>query len=150
MSVILLDKNLVAQGGYDPSATVYGRLSAPEAVALGKAAPLIGVYSTGAQTNPWNQGKRDSLVTLVFDYYAQGPDPDKLSRQAELAAEAIMKTIDRLPTANPNAGTILAGDGRFAVAVNLDLRPPLGGHDNYEAEITLTCVVRERDHDEEL
>ena len=69
----------------------------------GKSAPACGIYGSDATTQRRDQGltagsKRDSIVSITCDYYCEGNDPDVIAKQGELAAEAILLSMDRLPS----------------------------------------------------
>src|SRR5574341_1399623 len=61
-----------------------------------QAQPGIGVYASGARTNARRQNEREWIVLVVAEYYARASDPAKLKVQARLAAEAILRSIDRM------------------------------------------------------
>lgn len=63
--------------------------------AFGPATPGVGVYPLRFSTNARRQDERLWRVTVGLDYYARGPDPAKLALQAELAAEVLLRSIDR-------------------------------------------------------
>lgn len=73
----------------------------------GKLSPTIGVDCLSAQTQGRDQGKRDNRVELTVDYYCETDTPEQAAVQSELAVEAILLTMDRLPT---------SGSGVFGIA----------------------------------
>lgn len=57
----------------------------------------LGVYWGGqAQTQARHQDLRESVVWVEAEYYARGDDPAVLAKQAELAAEAVLRSVDRM------------------------------------------------------
>ncbi|HWP38945.1 MAG TPA: hypothetical protein VNL18_15470 [Gemmatimonadales bacterium] len=100
-----------------PAATLIKRQRAETYIALGAALPALGIYLLRVATQAKSQGKRDSVVSLVFDYYLEGTDPTLLAKQAELAAEAVLRTVDRL--ADAGSGIYGAGEGSGSVTIEL-------------------------------
>jgi len=97
--------------GLVATATVIKRQTAEIFVQKSQAPPAIGIYGVRATTQAKDQTKRDSKNVIGVDYYATGTDASKLQKQTELAAEAIMRSVDRL------AGS---GGGVFGAAVEED------------------------------
>ena len=78
--------------------------------------PGLGIYGLQNRTQARWQGRRDNDVTVVLDYAAIGTDPVLLAKQVELAAEACLLLIDRLPEGAPQAtGSIGAGEEDRAI-----------------------------------
>jgi hypothetical protein len=73
----------------------------------GKETPTLGVDALSAATQGRDQGKRDTRTEVSIDYYCEADDPATAGIQSELAAEAILLTMDRLPT---------SGSGVFGIA----------------------------------
>jgi hypothetical protein len=81
------------------TATVIKRQSVETALAEGATIPVLGIVALRCTTNAKDQGKRDSLTTVEWDYYAEAATVASLGvlqKQVELAAQAILYTIDRL------------------------------------------------------
>jgi hypothetical protein len=110
-------------------------------VPLGATLPAIGIYGLSATTQVKDQAKRDVFCTMAFDFYDRGTDPVALAKQTELAAEALLLSIDRMwPTA---AGG--AGEGDNSITVTL-----MDGYDEtaelqYERRATITFPLMNRD-----
>lgn len=137
--------------GLTTSATLFKRQRAETFVELGAAAngqlPAIGIYGTAVTTEAKWQGKRDPECTVVLDYYARGTDPVKLAQQTELAAEALLLSIDKVyPTAAGGAGE---GFG----SINIELtdaymetdKPDSQTAKNYGHRAIVTFIVVDRD-----
>jgi hypothetical protein len=99
-------------------ATIKKRVDAETMVAIGVPFPAIGVYGLRATTQAKDQTKRDTTSELVFDCYHTNPDPALAQKQAELMAEACLKTVDRL--AGSGGGVFGAGEAPGSVEVDLD------------------------------
>jgi hypothetical protein len=110
MAAVITEKGAGVVGLVN-TATVIKRQTAEIFVQKAQAPPAIGIYGIRATTQAKDQGKRDSKNSIGIDYYATGTNPSQLQKQTELAAEAIMRTIDRL------AGS---GGGVFGAAVEED------------------------------
>lgn len=110
-------------------------------VPLGATLPAIGIYGVSGTTQVKDQGKRDTICALAFDFYDRGTDPVALAKQAELAAEALLQSIDRMwPTAAGGAGE---GDGSITITL-------ADGYDEtaelkYERRATITFPLVDRD-----
>ena len=144
MAALISAKGLT---GLTTTAAIEKRQRAELYVALGAALPAIGIYGLMATTQAKWQGKRDASCTLGLDYYATGTDPIKLAQQTELAAEALLRSIDRIwPTA---AGG--AGEGFNSVSVELSAaymetdKPEGQTVTNYGHRAMLTFTVVDRD-----
>lgn len=123
--------------------TLVKRQKAETFIALGSPLPALGIYGLRAVTQAKDQGKRDSLVTVVWDFYIEGTDPTLIAKQAELVAESVLRTVDRLAA----SGDGLYGAGELAQSVTVEMS------DNYqEAEelkwfqrAVVTAPVHDRD-----
>jgi hypothetical protein len=104
MAALVAAKSLT---GITTTATVIKRQSAETFRRLGAPLPAIGVVHLRAATQAKDQQKRDTLGTVVLDYVALGADASKVAKQAELAAEALMRSVDRLA---------MAGGGLYGAA----------------------------------
>lgn len=100
--------------GLTTTAMKIKRQTAEIFVAKRASKPTIGVYGIRASTRAKDQGKRDSRNVIAVDYFATGIEADgaKVQKQVELAAEALLKSVDRLV-----GGT---GGGVFGAAVQDD------------------------------
>jgi len=71
--------------------------------ALGVTLPACGIYIVRAMMAGKDQGRRHTTGSAVLDYYAEdavgdAASPYRLAKQAELAAEALLQSVDRLST----------------------------------------------------
>lgn len=98
------------------SCTFVKRQHADLFVQLGIVTPACGVYLTRVVTAVKSQTHRDVTGAAVFDYYATDPDPVKLAKQVELAAEALLKSVDRLC-----GGDIIYGAGVLDDSITVEL-----------------------------
>lgn len=98
-------------------ATFVKRQNADVFFALGVTLPACGIYVTRASTKAKQQGIRDTTGTAVFDYYAEDADPVKVAKQAELAAEALLMSVDRMATAG--AGVFGAAELEDSITVEM-------------------------------
>jgi hypothetical protein len=132
--------------GLVTSADIVKRQTAEVFVAKRKTLPSIGIYGVRAVTRAKDQGKRDSRNTIAMDYFASGPESDgaKLQKQVELAAETLLKSVDRI------VGGV--GGGVFGAAVQdeditVDLQDAYveGETPTYLGVATVTFSVDDRD-----
>ncbi len=135
----------------DQNATVYERLAAEEFAAHPdeegpdqEKLPGIGVYPGGMTTQAKWQGRRDARAVVVLDYYAMGSDPVVLGKQTEFAAEALLRSIDRIPEAAP-AGELGAAELKDEIAVLIIGSSRERGMDYYQDRATLTFPILEQD-----
>lgn len=126
--------------GLDSSITIYKRQMAE--LFADQAVPGLGIYVTTVATQAKNQGKRDSDLTTVFDYYARHTDAEKLSQQVELAVEALLRSMDRL---FDSVGVLDAGAQEGSTLVLLTPVGEPAGMKFYERRATVSFPVRERD-----
>lgn len=135
----------------DKGATIYERLPAAEFAAHPdekgpdqEKLPGIGIYSGPMTTQAKWQGRRDARAVIVIEYFATGTDPIVLEKQNELAQEALLRSIDRIPEAAP-AGELGAAELKDEIVVT-----PLGlsrqrGLDFYQDGVMLTFPILEQD-----
>lgn len=119
-------------------ATVYKRREwsvFAELSTFSQAAPGIGVYATEATTNAKRQNERDWTVSVVAEYYARGPDPAKLAVQAELAVEAILRSVDRMNEGLLGSRILDAGGPANSVSVECSRTAHLESGDRYYEEL---------------
>ena len=118
---------LTAKGVASPgSIPLIKRQSVPTALRYGKTPPFVGVVSLAATTQAKDQGKRDTRGLLAYDVYIKGTDPALVAKQVELAAEALLRSVDRLPT---------SGGGVFGAAeLPLSLTVSLSDDEDEEVE----------------
>ena len=80
--------------------------------------PGLGVVTTRSVTGAKNQAKRDATTVVQVIYYTMGQDAAVLGAQVELAAEAILLSIDRV--AGSGTGQVWgAGEARDSVLVEM-------------------------------
>ena|SRR6267378_531760 len=109
---------------------------------LGVTLPAIGIYIVRSVTMAKWQAVRDPRSTGVFDWYARSGNPLLLAQQTELAAEAMLRSVDRLAT----SGSIF-GAGELPDSITIDLTD---GYDksiepNYDRRAVITFTVYDRD-----
>jgi len=115
-------------------------------VSLQLALPACGIYADPARdtrTQAKDQTKRDNDVALVLDYYATDTDPVKLGKQVELAAEALLQSIDRVAVAGLG-GIYGAGETPGSIAVLLDQIEPRDST-NYGRRARVRFLLNDRD-----
>lgn len=109
----------------------------------------IGIYHDGGGTSRRRPGAasgsgiRDTRVEVVLDWYIRGSDEEDLGVQTELAIQAILQSIDRLPTALVWS----AGDRRESVSWTVH-RTPLSDDSRIPEEraiVRVPMMVREED-----
>ena len=135
----------------DQTATIYERLAAEEFAAHPdqegpdqEKLPGIGVYAGPMTTQAKWQGRRDARAVVVLDYYATGLDPVVLGKQTELAEEALLRSIDRIPEAAP-AGELGAAELQDEISVIIAGSSRERGLDFYQDRVTLTFPILEQD-----
>lgn len=101
----------------ETQANIIKRQSAEIYVYLRAALPAIGIWALRVATQAKGQNGRDNETTLVLDYYATGYDPRVVAVQVELAAEALMISVDKL---TPGSGGVF-GAGELPGAVRIEL-----------------------------
>lgn len=139
---------LATAKGVSVTATVgvIKRQTAETMVALGADLPAIGVYTVAGSTQAKDQGKRDTLTTMVLDYYAEGTDPANLAKQAELAAEALLRSIDRLwPALEGGGGNAVGSVGIVMTPGYQEVRQNEAEQTVYNHRATVTFPVMDRD-----
>lgn len=100
------------------TATIEKRQTAERFIALQAPGPTIGVWGRGTVTQAKvGTGWRDNVSSVVLDYYCTGTDPVLVAKQAELAAEALLRAIDRLP----GSGDLVFGAGELRGSVTVEL-----------------------------
>jgi len=92
--------------GISNAATIEKRQDVRKSIKLGAAKPTISVQGRRADTQAKvGSGWRDSVSSIVLDYFCNGADPVKVAIQAELAGEALMRCVDKMPNSG-GAGTV--------------------------------------------
>ena len=124
------------------SAVVYPGLSADEFA--DKTLPGIGIYALGGLTQAKFQQLRDTVVTHVLDYFDEGDDVEALDHQVTLAAEALLKSIDRMS----EGGTVIgAGEEAGNISVVIQQFRRVDGSRRSGRRALLTFTARDRDQD---
>ncbi len=131
----------------DPNLTVFKRRTAELFFRDLDGHPGCGIYGVIATTSARRADLRESLVSLVFDWLAWRQDEQDAAElvvlQGELAAEAIMRTVDRMGE-DQSGGVLGAGELRGSVGVRLDY----GGMEEVSSPLTrvrVTVPVNEED-----
>lgn len=122
--------------------TFVKRQNAEMFAAMGVTLPAIGIYVPRAVTMAKWQAVRDPRCTAVLDWYARGADPVLLAKQAELAAEVLLRSIDRL------AGTSsIYGAAELEESITIEVTQ---GYDqsiepSYDRRAVVTFSIYDRD-----
>ena len=138
--------NLVNLPGLQTTATVVKRQSVERMKQEGLTPPILGIVALQCQTQAKDQGKRDSLVTIQWDYYAEAANAAAVvttDKQVELAVEAILYTIDRL--AGSGLKVFEAGGLPGSVTVVLTEGVTEGEAPTYWRRATVTAPLWDRD-----
>ena len=129
--------------GTQPVQTIVKRQTAELYVSLNAVLPAIGVYGLEARTQAKLQTVRDNECVLVFDYYAEGTDPVAVAKQVELAAEALLMSVDRISSAA--SGLFGAGELLGAVRVVLTEGFVEATQGTYARRAQVTFTAQDRD-----
>lgn len=107
----------------------------------------LGVYWSGdAQTQARRQDERHSTVWVEAEYYARGSDPDVLSQQTELAAEAVVHSIDRMNEGLQGSRILDAGGPEGSVSIRGPrLANIKAGEKSYEDQVIVRFPVMDED-----
>lgn len=129
--------------GLTTAATLIKRQDAETFIGLNAALPAIGVIGRRAHTQAKDQSKRDNVSEIVYDYFAVGPEPSTIAKQAELAAEALLRSIDRLWA----SGSGVFGAGELPGSISIDFDPGYVEvqQPNYGARARVSFPVTDRD-----
>jgi hypothetical protein len=135
---------LKSESGLTTTATIEKRQRAERFIALQAAGPTIGIWGRGVVTQAKvGTGWRDNVSSVVLDYYCTGTDPVKVAKQAELAAEALLKSIDRM--SDQAQGVYGAGELRGSVTVDLSDGYLEVKADTYYRRAQITFPLTDRD-----
>lgn len=107
--------------GLDSTVNIYKRQRAETFIALGGSLPGLGIWATASLTQARvGTGWRDVVTEVVYDYYCvyagDSDAPVKAAKQAELAAEALLKCVDALP----GSGDSVYGAGELRSSVRIE------------------------------
>lgn len=140
MAALVAAKSIV---GLTTTATFIKRQDAEIAKALNATPPFVGVVALRAATQAKDQGKRDTLGQLAYDYYASGADPLKVAKQAELAVEALLQSVDRLA----GSGSGVFGAGELSGSIEIEMTDGFEEGDNglYFRRGTVRFPIWDRD-----
>ncbi len=127
------------------AATIVTRMDANLHVGLNGVLPAVCVYGRSTSTQAKQAEKRDNITTLSVDYFARSTEAalPTMLQQVELAAEAILATVDRC-IYDTTSGVWGAGLGDGSVSVTLEDQSdaPAG---LYQRLATVTFSVNDRD-----
>jgi malonyl CoA-acyl carrier protein transacylase len=136
--------------GAPETITIRKRYNADLLYSLGVATPALGIYGTAATTQAKMQGQRLSIITVGVDWFHRttlGSDQGSLAAvllaQSELAAEAILLSVDRLATAG--ASVWGAGERENSVSITASGGYEEGESGTYQRLVTVTVPVRDSD-----
>lgn len=143
MAAVIADKGEV---GLDATVTIEKRQRAETFIALGAAKPTIGISGRAnvAQAKV-GSGWRDTTSVIVLDYFCNGTDPVKVSKQAELAAEALYRCIDKMP--NSGGSGVVFGAGEIAGSITTEMSDDYqkDGSDKWYRRAKVTFPLTDRD-----
>lgn len=123
------------------------RQSVERALDFNAAKPFCCITGRRATTMGRVSGRRDSLSTVVFDYYAEGTDPVRLAKQVQLAAEALLRSADRCP----GDGSSVFGVGEEMGSMTIDFTDgyletaSASDEPNYYGRATVTIPIWDQD-----
>ncbi|KKM17657.1 hypothetical protein LCGC14_1673590 [marine sediment metagenome] len=144
MAALLTAKSLTT--GYVSTVTVVKRRTAIHEAARGDVnlatGPRIGVWSGAAVTQAKIQDGRDSIVMVTMEYVARGSDEDILAIQSEVAAEAIMMSVDVMHGVNAAIG---AGLPIGETTVEIMRSSHASGQDYAQDIVTVVTPIVSRD-----
>lgn len=142
-AALLAAKSVASPG----TVTIIKRQSVNTALRYSQAPPFVGVFSLAGKTQAKDQSKRDTEGLVAFDIYMTGAGATGASlvaSQVELAAEAVLLTVDRL--AGSGRGVYGAGELPFGTTVQLsDDTDEEVQQGLYGRRATVTVPVRDRD-----
>lgn len=139
-TALLSAKSVTAPGG---SVVIAKRMRSETHKKWNGDPPYLNIRGLRAQTNAKDQGKRDSLCEVEWEFYLEGTDPSLIARQAELAAEAVCKTIDLLAASGD--GLFGGGEERLSVTVEMSEAGVEGKEDLFWHSATVRAPVWDRD-----
>lgn len=127
------------------SVTLIKRMDANLHVAVNGALPALCVYGRAVSTQARFVGKRDSRCVISVDYLNRADEAGLVTmlQQVELAAEAILKTIDRVPGDSASGVWNAAPNAGEAVIELSDREDAPEGE--YQRLLTVTVPVTDRD-----
>lgn len=131
--------------GIDPSPRLYKRRDAAVIFGQDLYIPSIGLYPDTAFTQRASQGeRRDNVSYLLADYVYRSSDPDRTAVAVELAAEALLRSIDRM---RDETDTLVIGAGvpDQSVSINYARLSHVELDDVYEDYVTVRFPVIDRD-----
>lgn len=107
----------------------------------------IGVYQVGGSTSRRKPGAapgagiRDTTVDVMVDWYIRGSDDELVAQQTEIAVEAILRSVDRMP----DAVVWFAADGSANVTWDIERAALVddGGIIEERALVRFPVIVRE-------
>lgn len=105
--------------------------------------PYLDIRGLRAATVANDQGKRDSICELEWDFYLEGSNPSLIAKQAELAAEAVLQTIDVL--AESGDGLVGAGEEWRSITVEMSDGNMEAKEDLYWHRAVVRAPVFDRD-----
>lgn len=111
-TALLTEKTVSSPG----TVKIVKRQKVETALRYGVLPPLMGVISIAAQATAKMQTRRDTQGLVAYDFYLTGTDPAVVAKQVEIAAEAALKSVDRLAGAG---GVFGAGEIPLSVQITL-------------------------------
>lgn len=131
---------------FSTTATIEKRQSAEKYIALGAPKPTLGVVGRGAVSQAKvGSGWRDNVSSVTLDYFCNGSDPVKVSKQAELAAEALLRCIDKMPNSGGGAVVFGAGELRGSITIEFSDAYEKDGSGSWYRRAQVTFPLTDRD-----
>jgi len=126
MAAVIASKS---EAGLTATAAIEKRQDIKKSIALGAAKPTISIWGRGADTQAKvGTGWRDNVSSVIMDYFCNGTDAVKVAKQAELAGEALMRCVDKMP--NSGGSGVVFGAAEMVGSARVDLS------DGYEKDST--------------
>jgi hypothetical protein len=139
---LITQKSLEALG-VDPNIHVYVRKPARVFGLNEQPLPGLGCWAGSVRTQAVSQGERENQLLAHYEYLCRGADADIVLAQAELAAEVLLRLIDRFGT----AGSGIEGGGHEPQSVlgDIDGSGPADGLEVYEQWVHVVSPIWDTD-----
>ena len=129
--------------GLNTAVTVYVRQPAVVFGGQERALPGLGCYARNARTQAVSQQEREATMEAHYEYLCRGPDAATIRAQAELAAEVLLRLVDRFPTIS--GGVEGGGHEPGSVVVDIDGSGPAEGLEFYEEWVHVVSPIWDTD-----
>jgi hypothetical protein len=132
--------------GIVATATIEKRQDVRKSITLGAAKPTISIWGRGADTQAKvGTGWRDNVNAVLLDYFCNGTDPVAVAIQAELAAEALMRCVDKMPNSGGSGGVFGAAEMVGSARVDLSDGYEKDGAGKWYRTARVTFPLTDRD-----